>query len=111
MIRKVLIACRGEAANRLIAEFAKSNVRTVAVYTEEDHSAEHVQLADEIICIGETLKSYVTDWARIILAGEISDVDAIHAGGGPLSDHKEFAKGCAESGIRLMTDSEQGGFT
>ena len=88
MIRKVLIACGGEVAIRLVSEFTKSDVQTAAVYTAQDCNSEHVQLADEAICIGETLKSYYGDWPRIISAAEISDVDAIHPGDGPLSTHE-----------------------
>jgi acetyl-CoA carboxylase biotin carboxylase subunit len=111
MIRKVLIACRGAVAVRLLSEFAKSNVRIVAVYTEEDCHSEHVQLADEAICIGRTVKSYASDWERIISAAEISEADAIHPGDGPLSAHERFAEVCTECGIHLIKDAEQGGFT
>ena len=102
MIRKVLIACGGEAAIRLISGFAKSSVRTVAVYTAEDCNSGHMRLADEAVCIGETLKSYESDWPLIISAAEVSDADAIHPGDGPLSIHERFAEACTESGIRLI---------
>ena len=76
------------------------------------HSAEHVQLADEVICIGKTLKSYESDWHRVISAAEISEVDAIHPGDGPLSTHERFAEVCAEIGVQfLRSNAEQGGFT
>src|SRR6185503_15103797 len=94
MIRKVLIACRGEVAVRLLSEFA---VQTVAVYTVQHCNSEHARLADEAICIGETLRSYHSDWPRIISAAEISDVDAIHPGDGPLCNHERFAEVCTES--------------
>jgi len=111
MIKKVLIACHGPSAVRLLSEFARSNVRTVAVYTEQDHSAEHVQLADEIICIGKTLTSYTSDWHRIISAAEISEVDAIHPGDGHLSTHERFAEVCAEIGVQFLGSNAEGGFT
>jgi acetyl-CoA carboxylase, biotin carboxylase subunit len=111
MIKKVLIACRGEVAVRLLWEFAKSDVQTVAIYTLQDCNSEHVRIADEAICIGKTLKSYGSDWHRVISAAEISDVQAIHAGDGPLSTHERFAEVCVECGIQLISDSEQGGFT
>ena len=84
MIKKVLIACGGDTAIRLISQFAKANIRTVAVYTQEDCNSHHIQLADEAIRIGKTLKSYTKDWHLIISAAEITDADAIHAGDGPL---------------------------
>jgi acetyl-CoA carboxylase, biotin carboxylase subunit len=113
MIRKVLIACGGEAATRLLSQFAKADIRTVAVYTQEDCNSEHIQLADENFCIGRTLKSYTSDWHRIISAAEVSDADAIHAGDGPLSTHERFAEVCTECGIQLITgsDSDKGGIT
>jgi acetyl-CoA carboxylase, biotin carboxylase subunit len=94
MIRKVLIACRGEVATRLIREFARSNVRTVAVYSREDSNSKHIQFADVGICIGETLRSYESDWLHIISAAKITGADAIHPGDGPQSTHERFAEVC-----------------
>jgi acetyl-CoA carboxylase biotin carboxylase subunit len=112
MIKKVLIADHGDAAIRLLWKFKRANVKTVAVYTQADPNAEHVQLADEAICIGKTLKSYSSDWPRIISAAEISEADAIHPGDGPLCAHERFAEVCAEIGVRFLGgNTEQGGFT
>ena len=112
MIRKVLIADRGEVAIRLLSEFAGAGVKTVVVYTQEDCDSEYVRIADEAICIGKTLMSYYSDWQRIITAAEITDVDAIHPGDGPLSSHERFAEVCTEIGIQLIGRSaEQGGST
>jgi acetyl-CoA carboxylase biotin carboxylase subunit len=112
MIRKVLIACHGEVAARLVGHFQKSGVRTVVTYTEQDCLSEHVRLADEAICIAETLQSYDTDWQRIISAAEVSEVQAIHVGNGPLSYHERFAETCAQIGVQLLgRNAEQGGFT
>ena len=107
MIRKVLIACRGEMALRLLSEFATSHVQTVAVYTGEDHDSKHAKLADEAICIGMTLKSYCSDWHRIISAAEITDADAIHIGDSPLAAEERFAEVCSECDIQLIgSDAE-----
>jgi acetyl-CoA carboxylase biotin carboxylase subunit len=112
MIRKVLIADHGDVAVRLLSEFKRAGVKTVTVYTVQDCNSEHVQVADEIICIGETPKSYYSDWQRIISAAEISEVDAIHPGDGPLSTHERFAEVCAEIGVQLLSrKAEQGGST
>jgi len=112
MIKKVLIADHGDAAVRLLWEFKRVGVKTVTVYTEEDHSSAHVQLADETVCIGQTLKSYSSDWHRTISAAEICEADAIHPGDGPLSTHERFAEVCGEIGIRCLgRNAEQGGFT
>lgn len=105
MIRKVLIACGGAVAVRLVWQFKRLNVRTVAVYTEEDVRSGHVQHADEAICIGKSLKSYVSDWHRIISAAEITEVDAIHAGDGPPSEDERFSEVCAECGIQFIRGS------
>jgi acetyl-CoA carboxylase biotin carboxylase subunit len=102
MIRKVLFADHGHVGIRLLFEFKRVGVKTVTVYTMQDCSSEHVQLADEVICIGKTTKSYYSDWHRIISAAEISEADAIHLGDGPLSTHERFAEVCAESGIQLL---------
>lgn len=101
-IRKVLIADHGDVAIRLLLEFKRVGVKTVTVYTEQDCNSKHVQLADEVICIGKTPMSYSSDWHRIISAAEISEADAIHLGDGPLSTHERFAEVCAESGIQLL---------
>jgi len=109
MIRKALIACGGEDAIRLIKEFARSNVQTVAVYTQEDCNSRHIQFADEGIYIGEALVSYENDWRRIVTAAEITDADSIHPGNGPLSKHERFAEVCTECGIHLIgRDAEPG---
>lgn len=93
---------------QLLAEFMKGGVRTVAVYTVQDCSSEHVRLADEAVCIGDTLDSY-NDWNRIISAAELFKVDAIHTGDGPLSTHERFTKICTDCGIRLVRLAEPGG--
>ena len=107
MIKKVLIACRGETAIRLFSQFADANIQTVAVYTDEDCNSVHIQLADEAIRIGKTLKDYAR-LDRVISAAEVSEADAIHAGDGPLSADERFAEVCTECGIKLITDSDQG---
>ena len=56
---------------RLLSEFKQAGVKTVAVFTVQDVNSEHVRLADEVICIGDTPKSYYSDWQNIISAAEI----------------------------------------
>lgn len=102
MINKVLIADHGDGAIRLLSEYKQAGVKTVAVYTVHDVNSEHVRLADEVICIGDTQTSYHGDWQRIISAAEISEVDAIHPGDGPLSTHKRFAEACSKIGVQLL---------
>jgi acetyl-CoA carboxylase, biotin carboxylase subunit len=101
MIRKVLIADHGYVALRLLFEFRRVGMKIVAVYTQQDCDFEYLQMADEIVCIGKTPKSY-GDWQRIISAAEIYEVDAIHPADGPLTSHERFAEVCAEIGVQLL---------
>jgi len=112
MIKKVLIADHGDTAVRLLFEFKRVGVKTAVVYTEQDLHSAHIQIADEAICIGKTLKSYASDWHRIITAVEIIKADAIHPGDGPLSTHERFAEVCAEIGVKLLGKNvEPDGYT
>ncbi len=112
MIQKVLIADHGDAAVRLVWEFKRAGVKTVTVYTEEDYRSPHVELGDEAICIGKTLKCYHARWDRIISAAQICGANAIHPGGGPLSTDERFIEVCGEIGVRFLgRKAAQGGFT
>ena len=77
MIKKVLIANRGEIALRIVRACNELGIKTLAVYSEADVQSLHVQLADEAICIGPAVsgQSYLKA-DRIIAAAEIADVDA-----------------------------------
>jgi len=81
MIRKILIANRGEIALRIVRACRELGIQTLAVYSEADEQSLHVQLADEAICIGPAsgAESYLRA-DRILSAAEIADVDAIHPG-------------------------------
>jgi acetyl-CoA carboxylase biotin carboxylase subunit len=112
MIKKVLIADHGDVAVRLLWEFKRAGVKTVTVYTEEDYHSAHVDLGDEAVCIGKTLKCYTTRWDRIISAAEISGANAIHPGDGPLSTDERFIEVCGEIGVQFLgRNAEQDGFT
>ena len=91
MIRKILIANRGEIALRIVRACRELGIQTLAVYSEADEQSLHVQLADEAICIGPapSNESYLRA-DRILSAAEIADVDAIHPGYGFLSENGEF---------------------
>ncbi|HEX3799441.1 MAG TPA: acetyl-CoA carboxylase biotin carboxylase subunit [Verrucomicrobiae bacterium] len=103
MFEKVLVANRGEIAVRIIRACKELNVRTVAVYSDQDANSMHVQLADEAICIGKgpSNESYLRI-DRIISAAEIADVDAIHPGYGFLSENAHFADVCESCNIRFI---------
>jgi acetyl-CoA carboxylase biotin carboxylase subunit len=103
MLRKVLIANRGEIALRVLNACRELGIRTVAVYSEADRDALHVRFADEAICIGppRLAESYLNVPA-VISAAEIADVDAIHPGYGLLSENANFAEVCRASNIKFI---------
>jgi propionyl-CoA carboxylase alpha chain len=103
MFKKILIANRGEIACRVIATAHKMGIQTVAVYSEADKEARHVQLADEAVLIGPAAsrESYlVAD--KIIAAAKATGAQAIHPGYGFLSENAEFSKRCEDEGIAFI---------
>ncbi len=115
MIKKLLIANRGEIALRILRACREMGIRTVAVHSSADRDLKHVRLADESVCIGpaSSTESYLNIPA-IISAAEVTDADAIHPGYGFLSENADFAERVESSGfifvgpraetIRLMGD-------
>ena len=92
MIKKLLIANRGEIAVRIIRACKEMNIRSVAIYSEGDHAALHVQLADEAYCIGPTSsKESYLNMTNIVTAAKMTGCDAIHPGYGFLSENASFA--------------------
>lgn len=91
MIRKILVANRGEIAVRIIRACREMGIETVAVYSEADREALHAKLADEAVCIGPAAsgESYLS-MERIISATIISGADAIHPGFGFLSENSNL---------------------
>ena len=103
MFKKILIANRGEIACRVIATARKMGIATVAVYSEADKEARHVQLADEAVLIGPapSRESYlVAD--KIIAACKATGAEAVHPGYGFLSENEEFAARCEQEGIAFI---------
>lgn len=100
MIKKLLIANRGEIAVRIIRACREMGILTVAVYSEADREALHTKLADEAVCIGEApaSESYLS-MERIISAAVVSGADAVHPGFGFLSENSRFADLCRQCGI------------
>ena len=100
MFKKILIANRGEIACRVIKTARKMGIKTVAVYSEADAAARHVELADEAVCIGPAAskESYlVID--KIIAACKQTGAEAVHPGYGFLSENAEFGKKLEANGI------------
>ena len=103
MFTKILIANRGEIACRVIATAQKMGIKTVAVYSEADKEARHVQLADEAVLIGPapSRESYLVA-EKIIAAAKATGAQAIHPGYGFLSENAEFSKRCEDEGIAFI---------
>lgn len=95
MIKKLLIANRGEIAVRIIRACKELNIETVAVYSEADRESLHVQLADEAYCIGpaSSTESYL-NFANIMSVATLTGADAIHPGYGFLAENPDFAEIC-----------------
>jgi len=103
---KILIANRGEIAVRVIRTARDLGYRTVAVYSEADADALHVQEADQSVCIGPAAvgESYLCA-DKILHAAKLTGADAIHPGYGFLSENSEFANACAREGIIFIGPS------
>lgn len=106
MIKKVLIANRGEIALRIIRACKELGIATVAVYSEADKTSLHVRFADEAVCIGPPSgKESYLKIPNIIAAAEVTRADAIHPGYGFLAENKEFAEICSEHKIIFIGPS------
>ena len=103
MFKKILIANRGEIACRVIKTARKMGIATVAVYSEADKDARHVELADEAVLLGPapSRESYlVAD--KIIAAARQTGAEAIHPGYGFLSENEAFARRVEEEGMTFI---------
>lgn len=100
MIKKILIANRGEIAARVIRSCKKMGITTVAVYSEADQKAPFATLADESYLLGppRVNESYLNA-EKILTIGEQAHVDAIHPGYGFLSENADFAQKCQDAGF------------
>jgi acetyl-CoA carboxylase biotin carboxylase subunit len=100
MIKKILVANRGEIALRVMRACRELDIKSVAVYSEADEKSLHLKAADEQICIGPAMsaQSYL-NIESIITAAKSSGTDAIHPGYGYLAEKEEFARACEENGI------------
>ncbi|PAD22173.1 acetyl-CoA carboxylase biotin carboxylase subunit [Terribacillus saccharophilus] len=106
MIKKLLIANRGEIAVRIIRACNELDIETVAIYSEADREALHVQLADEAYCVGPAAsKDSYLNFSNIISVATLTGVDAIHPGYGFLAENPDFAELCAECNITFVGPS------
>lgn len=108
MLRRILIANRGEIALRIMRACRELDIETVAVYSEADKGSLHLRYADETVCIGsaQSSESYLNIPA-LIAAAEISDVDAIHPGYGFLSENAHFVEVCHSCNIKFIGPSAE----
>ena len=103
MFKRVLIANRGEIAVRIIRACEELDIETVAIFSEADENALHVQLADHAVCVGgaDATDSYLNK-DSILRAALETGADAIHPGYGFLSENADFARACEEAGITFI---------
>jgi acetyl-CoA carboxylase biotin carboxylase subunit len=108
MIKKILVANRGEIAIRVFTTAKRMGIATVAVFSEADRNSLFVKEADEAICIGgyQPNESYLVQ-DKIIEAAKRTGADAIHPGYGFLSENESFAKRCREEGIIFVGPSPE----
>ncbi|GGB62112.1 acetyl-CoA carboxylase biotin carboxylase subunit [Virgibacillus dakarensis] len=103
MIKKLLIANRGEIAVRIIRACKEMDIETVAVYSEADKEALHVKLADEAYCIGPKLsKDSYLNFTNIMSVAILTKVDAIHPGYGFLAENDDFAEICKACNVTFV---------
>ncbi|ABS74628.1 MULTISPECIES: acetyl-CoA carboxylase biotin carboxylase subunit [Bacillus] len=103
MIKKLLIANRGEIAVRIIRACKELGIETVAVYSEADKDALHVQMADEAFCIGpKTSKESYLNVTNIVSVAKLTGTDAIHPGYGFLAENADFAELCEELNVTFV---------
>ena len=100
MFKKILIANRGEIACRVAATAKRMGIKTVAVYSDADAQAKHVQVCDEAVHIGGSApKDSYLRWERILQAAKDTGAQAVHPGYGFLSENEDFANACAAAGV------------
>ncbi len=108
MFSRILIANRGEIAQRIIRACKELGTETVCVYSQEDRGARYLDLADHAVCIGPgaSAQSYLRG-DRMISAAEVYNVDAIHPGYGFLAENPQFVEQCRDSKIEFIGPSAE----
>lgn len=108
MIKKLLIANRGEIAVRIIRACRELDIQTVAIYSEADREALHVQIADEAYCVGpKASKDSYLNFTNIISVATLTGCDAIHPGYGFLAENADFAELCRDCKITFVGPSPE----
>lgn len=108
MIKKVLVANRGEIALRIMRTCREMGIKTVAIYSTPDATTPHVMFADESVWVGEAASSQsYLDIDKVIKAAKDTGADAIHPGYGFLSENGEFSNRCKDEGIIFIGPSAE----
>lgn len=108
MIKKILIANRGEIALRIIRACREMDIKTVAVFSEPDRNSLHVKFADEAVCIGPAAsKDSYLNIPSLISAAEVTNADAIHPGYGFMAENDKFVGICESHGITFIGPSAE----
>ena len=103
MIKKLLIANRGEIALRIIRAAKELGIKTVAVYSEADRASLHVRFADEAVCVGPAQgKLSYLNIPSLIAAADVTNADAIHPGYGFLAENATFAEICHDCNLTFV---------
>jgi acetyl-CoA carboxylase, biotin carboxylase subunit len=103
MLKKVLIANRGEIACRVIRACREMGIRSVAIYSQADKESLHVKIADEAICVGagSNTDSYL-NLGNVLMAAQISGAEGVHPGYGYFSERASFAEALESLGIKFI---------
>ncbi|RQO82006.1 carboxyl transferase domain-containing protein [Acidovorax sp. FJL06] len=102
MFTKVLVANRGEIALRTVRALHDLGIASVAVYADDDAASPHVHAASAAVALGATGPAAYLDGARLIAIAQAQGCDAVHPGYGFLSERADFARACAEAGLRFI---------
>jgi acetyl/propionyl-CoA carboxylase alpha subunit len=104
---KVLIANRGEIALRTVRALHDLGIASVAVFADDDATSPHVHAASAAVALGATGPAAYLDGARLIAIAKAQGCDAVHPGYGFLSERADFARACAEAGLRFIGPTPQ----
>src|SRR5215469_2339948 len=107
MLKKLLIANRGEIAIRIARTAAEMGLTTVAIYPEDDAQSLHTRKTDEMLTLKGMGAAAYLDIPQIVMLARAAECDAIHPGYGFLSENADFAKACTDAGLIFVGPDAQ----